>query len=107
MTPQQREEHSSRIELGEKAKQFLKSDEWNRILKPILDSMLLGLKDATTIDISSDKKAAIEVKARTEAARYIESIEVLIKGYVEDSEASKKLITPIDKKIDDPLFKDI
>ena len=85
-------EHIKRIEQGEKARHFLASEEWLVFIKPILDSMVLGLKDATTIDVSSDKKAAIEVKSRTLAAKYIQEIETLVEGYVADGDMSKKVL---------------
>jgi len=89
------EEQIRRIKMGEMAKGFLGSPEWNELLKPIIDSMLLGIKDATTIDISSDKKAAVAVLARTEAARYISEIQTFIEGYITDAQV---LLTNMEKK---------
>jgi hypothetical protein len=88
------EEHAKRIEVGDMAKRFLASKEWNELVEPIIDSMLVGLRDATTIDISSPEIAAVEVKARTEAAKYLESLKNLIKAYVIDADMSRKTIAP-------------
>jgi hypothetical protein len=96
-------EHQTRMELAEKAKNFLDSDGWKQIVKPILDSMLAGLKDATTIDISSPDSAAVEVKARTEAAKYIDTIQSLIEGYIIDGDQSRKVLFPAKKGLE--LFK--
>lgn len=85
-------EHIKRVDIGEKTRNFLVSEEWLNLVKPILDSMLIGLKDATTIDVSSDKKAAIEVKSRTLAAKYIQEIETLLEGHVANGDLSKKIL---------------
>ena len=90
-------EHADRIAMGEIAERFLASAEWKRLVEPIIVSMLKGLRDATTIDISSPETAAIEVKARTEAAKYLESLENLIKAYIIDADMSKKTLAPPDQ----------
>ena len=83
MTPEQ----SERIRLGEMAKEYLESPQWLELVKPILDSIVIGVKDATTIDVSSEKKASIEVTARKMTAGYIESIETFLSGYIADAQA--------------------
>lgn len=90
MTLEQQMEHQERVRLGDKARNFLASGEWLELVKPIIDSMVKGLIDARSIDVSSDKKAAIEVKSRTVASEYLEKIELLIKSYVADGDISKK-----------------
>jgi hypothetical protein len=87
------------------ASNFLASKEWLEIVKPIVDSMLRGLTDARTIDVSSDKKAAIEVKSRTIAAEYLEKIELLIQAYITDADVSKKLIEKQNKANSDKLYR--
>jgi len=47
MTPEQ----SERIRLGEMAKEYLESPQWLELVKPILDSIRIGVKDATNIDV--------------------------------------------------------
>ena len=92
------EENSKRIQEGEKAQEFLNSEMWSEFLKPMLDSFTKGLLDARDIDISSDKKASIEIKSRVLAAKYVDSIELLLKQYVEDGETSKRIMTPPEDK---------
>jgi hypothetical protein len=96
-------ELSKRIEQGDKAKTFLASTEWNEFVKPILDSMVKGLIDARDIDVSSDKKAAIEIKSRTLAADYIEKIATLLEAYVIDGEIAHKMMSPRQER--DPLIR--
>lgn len=100
------QEHQDRVNLGDKAKKFVVSDDWLSIVKPIIDSMIKGLTDARTIDVSSDKKAAIEVKSRTIAAEYLGNIEVLINAYVMDGNISKKLLERQNNPDPDSLYKE-
>ncbi len=83
MTPEQAEI----IRIGEMARVFLDSPEWKDLVKPIIESILTGVKDATTINVSSEKKASIEVAARIMTAQYIESIEIFLSGYIMDAQA--------------------
>lgn len=81
-----------KIRLGELAGSGLQSEFWLEIVKPIIDSMLKGVTDITEIDVSSDKKASIEVIGRKLAAKYLLEIETFIKGFIDDSENVKKII---------------
>lgn len=101
-------EHTEKVKLGQMANDLLNSDYWTVLLKPMLDSMLLGLRDVTTVDVSSDKKAAIEVKARTQAAKYIEEIETLIRAYIDGGEMSRKVLeSASEQKPALDLFKEV
>ena len=92
-----------KVELGQKVKTFLESEIWFEVIKPMLDSFAAGLLDASDIDISSDKKAAIEVKSRVEAAKYIRTIETFLSGHVIDGETSGTLLSPKEEK--HPLYR--
>lgn len=92
------QDHLERIRVGEIANNGLESEFWKLIVKPIITSMLVGLKDATTIDVSSDKKAALEVKSRTIAASYLDKIEALINEFVMDGNSSKTMIEKANQK---------
>lgn len=96
-------EHLERLRMGETAKSGLESEFWTQIVKPIIDSMLTGLRDATTIDVTSDKKAALEVKSRTLAATYLSRIEALIREFGYDGDSSKVMLEK--QKSQDELFK--
>lgn len=85
-------DRTEKVRLGELANNGLQSDFWLEIVKPIIDSMLKGVTDITEIDISSDKKASIEIMGRKLAAKYISEIETFIRGYIMDAEAVKKVI---------------
>lgn len=93
LSPEQLAEHENRINLGEKAKNFLVSENWLHLVKPIIDSMVKGLIDIRNLksaDMDSEKKAAIEVKARKLASEYLEQIETFLNAYVIDGDESKK-----------------
>ena len=88
-------EHQQRVSLGEKAKAFLSSSEWKELVKPIIDSMIKGLVDIRDIKktlLSSDKKAAVAVEARAQAAESLEMIEQFLNAYIIDAEKSQKLL---------------
>ncbi|MEK7111856.1 MAG: hypothetical protein AAB875_00865 [Patescibacteria group bacterium] len=93
LSPEQFAEHENRIHLGEKARNFLVSDDWKTLVKPIIDSMLKGLTDIRNLksaDIESEKKAGPEIKARKLTAEYLEQIETFLNGYIIDGEESTK-----------------
>lgn len=92
------EENLNRVTQGEKVKGFLESEMWLEFIKPMLESFTKGLLDASSIDISSDKKASIEIKSRVLAARYIDSLEPLLRQYVDDGNVSKRILTPPEEK---------
>jgi len=106
MTTEQAREHQDRINLGDRARNFMASGEWLDLVKPIIDSMIKGLTDARTIDVSSDKKAAIEVKSRTIASEYLEKIELLISAYISDGEVSRKLLEKQKSVNTDSLYRE-
>lgn len=93
-----KEENLKRIEEGEKVKVFLESEIWTEFIRPMLQSFSKGLLDARDIDVTSDKKASIEIKSRVLAANYVDSIELLLKQYVEDGEVSRRIMTPPEDK---------
>lgn len=95
MTIEQIQEHQERINLGDRARNFLTGNDWKDLVKPIVDSMIKGLVDIRDIKktlLSSNKKAEILVEARAEAAEYLERIELLIDAYISDGEVSRKLL---------------
>lgn len=106
MTLEQAQEHQNRVVIGDRAKNFIVSEDWLVIIKPIIDSMIKGLTDARTIDVSSDKKAAIEVKSRTIASEYLEKIELLINAYISDGDVSKKLLERQKNNDPDSLYRE-
>lgn len=75
-------EYVSQMEDGQKVREFLDSEMWKVYIKPMFDSFVIGLKDATKIDLSSDKKATIELSARKMAIGYLESIVSFLEEYV-------------------------
>ena len=88
-------EHEKRINLGERAKNFLNSDEWKTLVKPIIDSMIKGLVDIRNLksaDMDSEKKAGIEVKARRMASEYLGQVETFLEEYLVDASESKKQV---------------
>lgn len=91
-------ENQRRIDLGMVAENCLKGEGWLKIVKPIIDNMLLGLKDVTQIEVSTAEQAAIEIGARKLAAQYIQSIDVLIEGYIIDGKESQKVLIPAKNK---------
>ncbi len=101
VTPDQIE----RIRLGEMAKNFLDSPEWKEILKPIITSMLIGIKDITEINLSSEENAMVEFKSRKLAAQYLQDIEVLVDGYVVDANIVAQILDK--KRGDKSLYKKI
>jgi hypothetical protein len=100
-----RDGHVKKVELAQKVKAFMDSEMWTEVFSPVLESYKKGLLDASTIDVSSDKTAAIEVKARTLAAQYVEKIEVLLNGIIADGEMSQRILTPPEDKL--PLTKKV
>lgn len=85
-------DQQERIRFGYLASTGLDSEFWLVIVKPILDSMLKGITDINSVDISSEKKASIELAGRKMASRYISEIETLINGYIVDAETTKVVI---------------
>ncbi len=103
LTKEELIENQTRVDAGMVAENFLKGEGWLRIVKPIIDSMLLGLKDVTQIEVVTAEQAAVEIRGRKLAAQYVESIEVLIQGYIIDGEESQKVLVPPKKRAE--LFK--
>ena len=96
-------DQQEKIRLGQIAREGLESPFWLEILKPIIDSQIKGITDITAIDISSEKKASIELAGRKLAARYLLETETLIGGFVIDADTVLS-ITEKQKKAT-PLFK--
>lgn len=97
-------EQQERIRLGQIVREGKESAFWLEIVKPTIESLLVGASDITSIDISSDKKASIEVSARKMLVKGYQEIETLIDGFVIDADtvlniAEKKKTTPLYKKI--------
>lgn len=109
MTLEEVRTHQDRVNLGDTARNFLASKEWNDLVKPIIDSMIKGLVDIRDIKkvlLSSDKKASITVEARAQAVESLEAIEKLLEAHVTDGEISKKTLEAKQKQVaPDPLFK--
>lgn len=101
---QVRQEQFERIRLGDIAKEGLNSSFWLEIVKPIIDSMLKGVIDITSVNITSEKKASIELAGRKLTAEYLKEIENLINGFVVDSETTKKVQAKSNEK---PLYRTI
>jgi len=98
MKPETAIELGRRVEEGNRAKEFLASDAWNLLVKPMLDSMVKGLTDVRSLTINSSTDAAVEVKSRVLAANYIEGINNLLESYVVDGQmAEKAMTTPADR----------
>ncbi len=88
-TPIQDQEQIERLRLGQMAKTFLSSSEWNELVKPIIDNMIKGLIDIRNLksaSLDSEKKAAIEIKSRKLAAEYVSEIQTFLEGYVADAQ---------------------
>lgn len=100
---QLQQEQYGRIRLGDIAEEGLGSSFWAEIVKPILDSMIKGVTDITTINLTSEKKASIELAGRKLAAQYLQEIETLIKGYIIDANTTKASM--IKKEV--PLYKTV
>lgn len=94
-----------RVEEGRLARDLLDSQPWQRLLKPMLTSFRAGLLDASDIDVSSDKKASIEIKSRVLAAEYVDKIQSLLEAYVTDGEVAQKLLTPPEQR--EPLTREL
>lgn len=96
-------EQQERVRLGQIAREGLESPFWIEIVKPILDSMFKGITDITTIDVSSEKKAAPELIGRKIAAQYFPEIETLIRGYIIDADTVLEIADKKNKT--KPLYK--
>ena len=99
------QERSERLRLGYIAREGMGSEFWLVIVKPIMDSMLKGILDITSVDITSEKKASIELAGRKMAAKYIQELETLINGYVIDAESVRKIENK--EKNTKPLYKEV
>lgn len=71
------------INLGEMAERFLQSPEWIDLVKPVIDSMLLGVKDVTSIKITSEKQAQAEIIGRKITADYLSEIQTLLQAHID------------------------
>lgn len=71
------------IRLGEMAERFMQSPEWVELMKPIIDSMLLGVKDVTSIKITSEKQAQSEIIGRKLTADYLSEIQNLLQAHID------------------------
>ena len=96
-------EHAKRIEEARLAVEFLKSKEWNELVKPMIDSFILGLKDATAIELNSNDDPRVELKARKLAISYLQDIEAFLQGYVGDGQQSAQMIER--KKRSEKIYK--
>lgn len=108
MNTEYSKEHIDKIRMGDMAREFLESEQWKTLVKPIIDSMLKGLVDIRDIKkslLTSNKKAEIEVLGRGYAAEYLDKIEEYIKAYVDEGEASKSLLDKLAKAND--LYKEL
>ena len=97
-------EQNERLGLGQIAEDGLLSEFWLQIIKPIIDSQIKGITDITSIKISSEKKASIELAGRVLAANYITEIETLIRGFIIDAETTRRAIELKNKP--NPLIKE-
>lgn len=100
MDPKYHKDHIDKINMGDRAKNFLESEDWKVLVKPIIDSMIKGLVDIRDVRKSlliSNKKAEIEVLGRALASEYLEKIEEWLNAYVDEGEASKALLEKIAK----------
>ena len=96
-------DQQERIRLGNIARDGKNSEFWLEILKPIIESQIMGITDISSIDISSEKKASIELAGRKLAARYLQETETLIDGFVIDADT---ILSIADKqKKSTPLYK--
>ena len=101
----EREQHE-RLRLGYIAEEGLKSELWLQIVKPIIDSQIKGATDITSINITSEKKASIELAGRQLAAKYLSEIVTFIDGFVTDAETirraqeKQKKPNPLTREID-------
>ncbi len=98
------QERAERLRLGYIAEEGFKSEFWQIIVAPVIDSMLKGITDIGAIDISSEKKASIELAGRKMAAKYIQEIETLINGFIIDADAVKSMQDK--EKNTNPLYKE-
>lgn len=80
-----------RVRLGEIARSGKESDFWKEIVKPTIDSICGELSSINTIDVSSDKKASIEILGRLEALKRFVLLETLIDGCITDAEVITKI----------------
>lgn len=95
MDVNQQKEHLDRLGQGEKARAFLQSDEWLKLVKPIINSLVTGVADIRNMksaELTSEVKAQIEVKSRKLTVESLESIEHLINAFVIDGDESRKLL---------------
>ena len=85
-------EQNERLRLGQIAEDGLASEFWQQIVNPIIESQIKGITDITAVDISSKKKASIELAGRVLAAKYISEIETFIKGFIIDAETTRRAV---------------
>ena len=74
--------HQTEIDRGQKVENFLLSEEWQLILKPLIEDMVRGIQNINDIKLSSDIKATAEIKGRQIATKYLESIETALQQEV-------------------------
>ena len=98
-------EQQQRIRLGQIVREGKESAFWLEIVKPTIESLLVGASDITSIDISSDKKASIEVSARKMLIKGYQEFETLINGYIIDAETVKSIREKKEKTT--PLYKEV
>lgn len=84
------------IELGEKIRDFLKSEAWG-LIKAYIDDSLKGLNNIRDIDISSEKKTQSEIIGRKYAADYLEAIPRYLETLVQQGEFSLNELERIKK----------
>lgn len=79
------------LRLGFIAEEGLKSEFWLLIVKPIIDSQIKGATDIMSVNISSEKRASIELAGRILAARYLTEVSTFVDGFVIDAETVRKI----------------
>ena len=98
-------EQSERIRLGQLAEEGLVSQFWLEIIKPVIDSMLRGINDLSSINLTSEKKASVEVAGRILGAKYLSEIETLIRGFIIDANTTLNSIEK--RKKAEPLYRTV
>jgi hypothetical protein len=99
ITPEQAE----RIRMGELAKNFLNSTEWNELVKPIIDSFVKGVDSVRGIkktEANTDIKAQALILAHQMTANYLEEIEVYLRGFATDADTVIKVLDRKNKRKD-------
>ena len=94
-----------RVRLGDIARAGKESEFWIEIIKPTIDSIYNELSSIDTIDVSSDKKASIEILGRLEALRRFKLLETLIDGCIEDANTIIKIQDKEKKNSESQIYK--